>query len=598
MTQPPQPPGQPPQQPPGQPPQQPPTPPQGPPPGEPGQPGGQPGYGYPQQPGPYNQPGPYGQQPQPGPYNQPPQTGPYGQQQYGYPQQGQPPTFPGGPGPDGTKPGGGSPFKGKPAVIIGAAVAGLLVIGSGVYFLTGNDDDKKQDESKKPAVEQTDDAKPSPSPSESVDKGDGDGGAASRGDNSDLNAGSSPGDAKAWMVRNDQKIPGDGGALKNIWVEGDTVIQAGYKKVSAFGVSDGDEKWSVPLPAPVCATPNAPDADGNVVLMYENGLTSRSKCNQLMELNLKTGKAGWKKELDEGGPFDFPMGDPGITITDGTVAIARGQSHVAYAMSDGKKLFEVTRGEEKCFPKGVAGGAKLISVSSCNTSPDKNSQVQELDPKTGKVQWTYRSPKDWAVNKVYSTDPLVLSLKNDDKKTFTVATLTNSGTVRSQLQGGGKDKFQTGCGSMFSFGGNVDGCSGVVVSDDLLYLATGDQGSATSGGRYNEIVAFSLATGKEEWRAKADSKRTVVPLAMEGKSLIGYVEANYREAGQVVRFGADGGKPETVLKHPAGAASAESSMGIGGQMTYADERIYMTPSRLRAKKSGDEEAARMLAFGK
>src|SRR5689334_369186 len=136
-------------------PQTPPPPPQGPP---------RPGYGYPQQPGPYNS-GPYAS----GPYGQPQQPGPYGQPGYGYPTQ---PQFPGAPG---TPPPGGSgsrnPFKGKPAMVIGAAVAALLVIGGTVWAVSGDDGEKDE----KPVARQTDDPEPGGSSGATVNPGDGSG---------------------------------------------------------------------------------------------------------------------------------------------------------------------------------------------------------------------------------------------------------------------------------------------------------------------------------------------------------------------------------------------------------------------------------------
>ncbi|MEU2154324.1 hypothetical protein ABZ532_04740 [Streptomyces sp. NPDC019396] len=117
--------GQPPQQPGpyGQPPQAPAQPGYGAPQGAPPQPGTPPGYGYPgqpQQPGPYGQPpqqpSPYGQQP--GPYGQPAQQPPYGAGPGAYP----PPAQGGG---------------GKKTGLILGAVAVVVAIGVGAYFVLG-----------------------------------------------------------------------------------------------------------------------------------------------------------------------------------------------------------------------------------------------------------------------------------------------------------------------------------------------------------------------------------------------------------------------------------------------------------------------------
>jgi hypothetical protein len=95
----------------------------------------------PQQPGPYGQPDPYGQQPgwQQGGYGQPQQQPAWGQQQPDWGQQ--QPGYGGYPG----GPGGMPPQKSKNGLIIGLAIAGVLVVGGGittVLLLTQDGDDK------------------------------------------------------------------------------------------------------------------------------------------------------------------------------------------------------------------------------------------------------------------------------------------------------------------------------------------------------------------------------------------------------------------------------------------------------------------------
>ncbi|RFU88685.1 hypothetical protein DY218_00305 [Streptomyces triticagri] len=562
--------------PPGQPPAQPPAPPQ-------------PGYGYPQtppqggggygQPGPYNQPGPYGQQP--GPYNQP---GPYGQQQPGYGQT-PPPQFPGAPAPGGPGDGGGSGpgkfFKGKPGMIIAAAVAGLLVIGGGVYLaVSGGDDDKP----KKPVAEKSND--PKPGKSDPVDEGDGSGGGREGGDSLD----SKPGEAKAWMATNKMDLPGNGAELKDIWVVGDNVVQAAYKEVTAWDVKTGKEKWKVELPYEVCATPRNATDDGKVVIAHKDKASSKAECSELQMIDLKTGKKGWKKGVGEGGLFDSTI-TLELSITGDTVAAARSQSGSAFRMSDGKKLFEAEK-DGKCFPAAFAGGERMMQVDSCSTSTE-NDNLKLIDPKTGKAKWKFATKKGWEVSKVYSTNPIVISVTNRDEKTWSIMALTDSGKVRSQLDGG-KDSFRQQCGGLAVFERQLNGCDGMVADGDSFYMATEPEGSASSG-RSNEIVAFDLDTGKPKWRAKAGEGRSALPLEREGTGLLAYVDPTYDKPGAIVKFGPGGSKPTTVLKHPESAASIENSM-TSGKLKYADGRFFLTTSRLM--KGDTKDAARMLAFGK
>ncbi|WP_328676948.1 PQQ-binding-like beta-propeller repeat protein [Streptomyces sp. NBC_00322] len=587
MTQPPnqppqppnQPPNQPPQggfgapQPPAQPPQMPPAPPQGPPPGAPGygypQQPAQPGYGYPQQaPG---QPGPYNQQP--GPYNQ--QPGPYG----GYPTQ---PQYPGAPTPPS---GGGNFFKGKPGVIIGAAVAGLLVIGGGTYLALSGGDDKKDEKN----VSKSED--PKPTGSASVDEGDGSG--DGREGNDDLNAGRKPGEAKVlFLSKNDVDLPRNGAEVFGPWVAGDTVAKAMYKEVVGYSVTDGKKKWSVPLSAEVCSAPVQTSTDGKIVVGVKDGLTEKAKCLDLQMIDLKTGKAGWKKPIPKSTGF-FSLSDFTLSISGNTLAAGGSGNSYGFSMTDGKQLFKGP--SEGCKPFAFAGGAKLLAAASCPTSDyDKpKHQLSEVDPATGKAKWTYNAPVGWEIGKVYSVSPVVISLNQREPKKWSIVALTDNGRPRSQIQGG-KDKFAPRCGGAFVvFGQNLEGCTGVAADASTFYMST-----ETAYGTANEVVAFSLDTGKEKWRSPAGGKRKMTPLRMENGSVLVYMDASYDAGGAVATIAPTGGAPKVLLQHPASTAEIESSF-FSSKMVYADGRFFLASGRVSASNDAEEkETKTMIAFGK
>lgn len=225
-----------------------------PPPQQGGPPGEQEGFGAPfePQPGVYGapvppqpQPGPYGQpsqpQSQPGPYGQSPQPqsqpGPYGQPSrppYGYPQ---PPTVPyGHPGsppsssPDG--PSGGGRSRGRVAALVAAVLAGVLVIGAGVWFAVGGDD---ADDGKPVAKESAAPKKPGPgvTPAAGADE---------------LNKGRKDGEAKVrWVDRNGVDLPQGGARVRGPWFTGDIVAKAMYRTASGHSAEDGTRKWSLRL---------------------------------------------------------------------------------------------------------------------------------------------------------------------------------------------------------------------------------------------------------------------------------------------------------------------------------------------------------------
>ncbi|WP_327403434.1 PQQ-like beta-propeller repeat protein [Streptomyces sp. NBC_01288] len=576
-----------------QPPEQPPSGGYGAPPNQPPQPpsGGfgapvppQPGYGYPQQQQP-QQPGPYGypQQPpqQPGPYGQPQQPGPYGQQPpyggYGYPP----------PAPQFTPPppGGGSrnPFKGRPALVIAAAVAGLLVVGGTVWAVTSGGDDKK------PVAEKSD--SPSPSGGSATDDpaNPGDGSGDGRSDPENLNEGRKSGEAKVLWYKEAPDAPGSGADAPGMWITGRTAVKAAYKELVAYNVGTGKPTWpTVTFPQKICAVTPVKSDDGKIVVAYESGVSDNAKCNQLQQLDLNTGAKGWTAVVPDGDLFDSVL-SIGLSVTGKTLMVGRSQSGIAYDVDTGKKLFEKKKYGAACFPGGFAGGAKLISVSSCGAgSSTEHDEVQELDPATGKARWTKSIPKGWTVDHVYSLDPVVLYMTDSDHKHWNISTLKNDGSVRSQVDS--KAAFAPTCGSSF-IDSDLQGCQGVAVDASTLYLPT----DATTGA--NQIVAIDLATGKEKWRVKSPADESMVPVKAEGGKLLAYVDASYDAGGQIVSVPTTGSSHKTtkLLQMPAGTAQIESSF-FSRDIDYVDGRFYISSTRLNGNDDTKEKL--MLAYGK
>ncbi|MFD7439347.1 PQQ-binding-like beta-propeller repeat protein [Streptomyces sp. NPDC059861] len=552
--------------PPAQPPQ--PPPPQGPP---------QPGYGYPQQPGPYGQPqqpGPYGT---PGPYAQPQQPGPYGRQPgYGYPQ----PQYPGAPG---TPPGSGSrnPFRGKPALFVGAAVAALLLIGGTVYAVTSGDGDDK-----KPVAGQSDDPKPSASDAP-VNPGDGsgDGGA----DPDDLNEGRKAGEAKVLWYKEAPDAPGSGADAPGMWVTDKTAVKAAYKELVAYNVGDGNPTWeTITFPQEICSVTPGKTADHKIVVAYMNGASDRAKCNQIQLIDLNTGEKGWSGEVADGALFDSALSVE-LSLTGDTLMVGRSQSGTAYDVRTGRKLFDKKKYGDSCFPSAFAGGARLISVASCGAATDnEHDEIQELDPRTGKVKWTQAFGKGWRVMRTYSVDPLVVYSTNEDKDAWNISTLDARGGFRSQVKI--DESFAPECGwSVLQR--DLTGCEGVAADADTLYLPT----EATGGA--NEIVAINLATGKEKWRVKSPADESMLPLQVEGGKLVAYVQPSYDAGGQIVSVPTTGSshRPTRLLQNPTGAAEVEDSF-FSRDIAWVDGRFYISTTRL----SGEDEAKEklMLAYGK
>lgn len=566
-------------------PQTPPPPPAAPPQAPAQPPVPQPGYGYPQQPGPYAQPGPYGQPgaPAPGPYGQPPQPGPYAPQPgYGYPQQ---PSYPGQPqyaGAPGTPPGGQPSSKGRTALIIGAAAAALLVIGGTVYAVTSGGDDGK----KKPVAEKSDDGKHSSSGAP-VDPGDGNGGGA---DPENLNDGRKPGEAKVLWYKSAPDAPGSGADAPGMWITDKAAVKAAYKQVFAYNVGNGAAAWDpITFPQKICAVTPQKTADDKIVVAYMNGVSDRAKCNQLQQIDLTTGKKGWTAQVADGELFDSSISIE-LTVSGKTLMVGRSQSGTAYDVATGRKLYDKKKYGAACFPAAFAGGSgRLVQVASCGAGGgNEHDEIQELDPATGKVKWTQPVKKGWRVGRMYSLDPLVVYLTNEDKKAWNISTFTKSGKFRSEVKV--NEKFAPHC-DWAILDRALQGCQGVAVDTDTLYLPT----NTTTGA--NEIVAVSLADGKEKWRVKSPADEPMSPMKTEGGKLIAYVQPSYDAGGQVVSIPVTGGshKPAKLLQNPSGAAEVENAF-FSGAIDWADGRFFISSTRLTGNDESKEKL--MMAFGK
>ncbi|WP_043684857.1 outer membrane protein assembly factor BamB family protein [Streptomyces xylophagus] len=535
-----------------------------------------PGYGYPQQ----QQPGPYGYPQQPGPYGQPQQPGPYGQQPpyggYGYP----PPQPQFSPPPP---PSGRGPFKGKPALLIAAAVAGLLVVGGTVWAVTSGGGDKK------PVAEQSDSPKPSGTNTADDPANPGDGSGDGGKDPEDLNAGRKSGEAKVLWYKEAPDAPGSGADAPGMWITGKTAVKAAYKELVAYNVGNGNPTWpTITFPQKICAVTPQKSADDKIVVAYESGVSDNAKCNHLQQIDLSTGAKGWAGTVADGALFDSAI-SIGLSITGRTLMVGRSESGVAYDLDTGKQLYEKKKYGAACFPGSFAGGAKLISVASCGAGTStEHDEVQELDPATGKAEWTKSIPKGWTVARTYSVDPVVLYMTDADNKHWNISTLKSDGSVQSQVDS--KAAFAPSCG-LTILDRDLQGCQGVAVDANTLYLPT----QATTGA--NQIVAISLATGKEKWRVKSPADESMVPIRAEGGKLLAYVEASYDAGGQIVSVPTTGSSRTTtkLLQMPAATAQIESSF-YSRDIDYVDGRFYISSTRLNGNDDTKEKL--MLAYGK
>ncbi|MCX4518865.1 PQQ-like beta-propeller repeat protein [Streptomyces anulatus] len=543
-----------------------------------GGPGEPEGFGAPfePQPGVYGAPVPPRSQPQPDPYGQPSQP-PYGYPQpptvpYGHP--GSPPSSP----PDG--PGGGR-SRGRVAALVAAVLAGVLVIGTGVWFTVGGDADdgkpvaKESGASKKPGPEVT--------PAEGADE---------------LNKGRKDGEAKVrWVEKNGVDLPQGGARVYGPWVTGDIVAKAMYRTASGHSAEDGTRKWSLRLPADVCAAPTLPSPDGKVVIALRADTSDGAPCDRLQMIDLTTGKAGWTATVERTGMQDG-LSHIVMAINGDVVTVGRTTLTDAYRISDGKHLWGTLPGT--CQPYGLTSGDIALAAVDCRKRPSDDDvgdeEVRRIDPATGRTVWTYKVKKGWKVDRFYSVDPPVVSLRQGElNEKWAIALLNPDGTYRAQPVPG-KESFEVRCGEP---GENLDDCIGAAADSDTLYLATKPAAGA-DGELTNSVVAFDLSTGKAQWKVPAPPAQTLHPMRVENGQVLLYLTPPPVKAGNgggIMALGPQGGALRPVLRHPASAATAVTGL-FEPTVRFVGGRSLIASGYITAETDEEETDLRtMIAFG-
>ncbi|MEV6954801.1 PQQ-binding-like beta-propeller repeat protein [Streptomyces sp. NPDC051183] len=480
----------------------------------------------------------------------------------------------------------GGRFTDRPgSVVLAVLVAVLLAIGAGVYVTVRTDrGTPAAQDGKNPAA---------PSGSPSVDQGDGKGPGVGR-DTYDPNGDIKPGEARVWLRDNQTEVAGAGTNQFGPWRVGEVVVKAMFKEVTAYAVADGQEKWKVALPTPLCGVPPAPSANGKLVVAVHESDSLTSHCTDLQQIDLTTGKAGWKTAVPQETKFDS-TGPFTLAISGDTVAVARSTSMSGFSVTDGRKLFG-TSNENGCYPSEFAGGSRLLLKRSCAGA--EQVMLQEVDPVTAAPKWSHTYDKGWKLGRVLSMDPLVVAAYHSERKVWSITAFAADGKIRSQSEPA------FGVPGRCNGWGSADGlqeCLASTADADTLYVAGGKPGKelGIDADAANQVVAVDLNTGKEKWRTAEQSKgRSVWPLAVEGGRVVVYVSPGKVEAASVVSLAPADGSAQPLLRTPAAAAGAEGVFYNSGlQLAWAGGRMFLLNGRAYSPAPGKQSRA-LLSFGK
>ncbi|WP_221352129.1 PQQ-binding-like beta-propeller repeat protein [Streptomyces beigongshangae] len=586
-----------------------PPPPPAPPAGPPQQPP-QPGYGYPQNP----------QTPQTPPPAGPPAAPPQGppQQPYGYPQGApQPPTQPGYgyPGQPPAQPGYGYPGQQPPppygypqphtmpmqpqvpqgggkggtqlAIIVAAVVAIALIVGAGVLYANSSGGNDGKDTS----------ASSGGAEGKGGEDGGGDDGAGSGGGSEKVP--SSTGAKVLFQLPAPEVPKKEVWSVEGSWLTEKVYAKAGVRKVVGHDPDTGKEVWSLPLKGLTCAASPEVTKDGVAVVVAEEAPRTKAdpypQCTEITAFDMDTGKELWTKSVAPGGGEKAKFKEASITGT--TVALGSGlDGGAALDLTDGKVLWQPK--VEACEDVGYAGGEQLVAVRKCGDYGNEKYEVQLLDPKSGTVKWSYKLPAGIDNAKIISTKPVVFGVDSGEitaSGATDVFSLDDGGKLRAKitLEDG---KYEHDCGV-----NKVHDCKSIAVGNDKLYVPTRQHEGAEKYSRVNEIVSFSLATGKSTSdRADAGDGYEIFPIRMDGTDIIAFKIGPYDKGSQVVSIDGKSFEETKLLETPATDQVRSAISGMvpkSSEMRYTGGRLFMAEDLISAPYSKTEKDYTAIGFG-
>ncbi|QKW10720.1 PQQ-binding-like beta-propeller repeat protein [Streptomyces sp. NA04227] len=377
-----------------------------------------------------------------------------------------------------------------------------------------------------------------------------------------------------------------------MWVTEKNFVKGDVNKLVGYTPNGGSKQWEIPFGGQICWSSPHMTEDGKTAVLFKEGASEDSDCNQVGLVDLNKGELVWKKTAadPDGETIEFDE----VTIGGGTVAAGGTYGDAAWSL-DGKPLWKPKAYDAECTDAGYGGGGKkLVALKTCesgDSSSDSTWTVETVDPTTRQVTSSYAVPGTPEHVHVLATDPLVLGVDTGDAAAGTnvtdIVTVDDSaarGKVLSEIDVVAAG-YEPECPGV-----NVEGCRELAIDKDkgLIYLASGVSGSYSG----QIVTALDLKTGKKvgatqgtEEEAKKMELTDLAPVHVDKDgSVIVYQESKASEGGAVLRLDPKSFATEELMRSPDAVKEIEGDMFV-----YADRRIIFTGDRLYL---GDDQADR------
>jgi len=339
----------------------------------------------------------------------------------------------------------------------------------------------------------------------------------------------------------DDLHPGETYAMPGMWATDRLIVKGINRSLVAFRMgkdaSPGDEAWMLKFPGPICGTTRHTTVNDRTAVLYKSGTASGAICDHVAFVDLDTGKKLWDTRYKTATSADHsPMAEErsAVTLTRSTVAVSWSEGAAAYDMDTGRQLWKSGRTGD-CSNAGNAGQGALLMRLDCwpKGSDVPKYRVQRVEPRTGKVLWTYQVPDSVKDVGLLSAEPPLVALAAGDVGFTDLVSLDGKGRHRTtiSLQSG---TYLAKCADLGEYNA-IDDCPGVVVGDGQVFLASRENLEAGIEGTSNWIIGFDLATGNTTKKFESGRGQLLNPLRMSGDQLL------------ALRSSADGIRPHGLV---------------------------------------------------
>ncbi|MEU6394987.1 PQQ-binding-like beta-propeller repeat protein [Streptomyces sp. NPDC046939] len=312
--------------------------------------------------------------------------------------------------------------------------------------------------------------------------------------------------------------PGKAQPTPGTWATDKVLVKGNGASLAAVKIGTAEEDaWTKHLPGPICAAAPYVTVDGRTAVAYKGGTNKDpDACDHLMMFRLDTGERLWDRVI----PWQAAsIAEPTrITMTRGVVVATWWQGTAGVDMRSGHILWE--RGStDQCSDAQVQGGRALTVSYSCYPGTDYRDvryRVQKLDPRSGRVVWTYHAAR-YVIVHIVSSEPAVLAVAAGDDRVTDLLSLDKRGKHRATIRME-KDHYQVQCDLEES-----ETCTGAIVMDSSVYVLSGAT-SETLGNNTNWLVGFDLSTGKSGVKFDAGPNQQLHPIRRSGGRILAVKE--------------------------------------------------------------------------